>query len=95
MNSSEVFNLLTERLNRPLAEVKKIGDIAVEAFTKSLGENRNFSIPGFGTFGVRHRDKRKSYSPHHKQHVMLPEKDVVFFRPSKALQAKIREAANQ
>ena len=95
MNTSEVLHVLAERLDKPLAEVRRLGEITLGVFSKTLGENRSFSIPGFGTFGTRHREQRVSYSPHHQQHVMLPEKQIVFFRPSKALQAKIQATANQ
>ena len=95
MNTSEVLHVLAERLNKPLADVRKLGEVTLSVFMRTLGDDHSFTIPGFGTFGSRHREQRKLYSPHHQQHVLLPEKQVVFFKPSKALQAKISEAANQ
>jgi len=90
MNTSEVIQILSQRLQKPQTEIKNILKTTFEAFRSQLAEHNHFTVPGFGTFDIAERKPRKSYNPHLKKIMILPTKIVSVFRPSKSLKDKVK-----
>jgi DNA-binding protein HU-beta len=60
------------------------GIIAVE-----LDAGRKVVIPGFGTFGTRHRAARKGTNPATGKKINIPAKSYCYFKPGKTLRERV------
>ena len=90
MEHSEIVQKLADRLQITPKESHRLIQVLVKLFKEKLGKNNKFSIPGFGTFGTRVRKARKSYNPGTKSVMLVPKKNVVYFRPASHLKEKVK-----
>lgn len=72
------------------AETRRLLDVIVQTLSDHLAKGHRFTIPGLGTFSTTTRGERKSYNPHYKQHMQLPPKRVVDFKPSKGVKEELK-----
>ena len=92
MNTSELIKILSERLNKPQSEIKSTFNSVIAVLKEKLVKHNSFRIPSFGTFDIAERKHRKSYNPHFKKMMLVPQKIVGVFRPAKALRENINKA---
>lgn len=90
MEHSEIVQKLADRLQITPKESHRLIQVLVKLFTDKLGKNKKFSIPGFGTFGTRVRKERKAYNPATKSVMLVPKKNVVYFRPAAQLKNQMK-----
>lgn len=91
MNNSEFIKNLSERLGQSQREIKRLMKCSTQIFNKILDEDLSFTIPKLGTFKTHFREKRKSFSPHHKNFMMLPPKRTVTFHPGSYLKEHVKK----
>lgn len=91
MNTTDIVKLMAERLGKSQAEVRADLDSTLEVFTKHFGREEGFTLPGFGTFRVTLKDKRKSYNISKGENVLLPKKQVLEFSPSTTLKETTKD----
>jgi nucleoid DNA-binding protein len=89
MNTKEIIKSLSERLQKPEEEVTNIFKFTIETFREHLINHNYFSLPKFGTFDISERNHHKAYNPHYKKVMLIPNKVVALFRPSKALKENV------
>lgn len=58
----------------------------------ALGDGDKVVVTGFGTFGTRVRPSRSGTHPTSREKLVLPEKTICYFRPGKALKARLAKA---
>lgn len=79
VKAMEVINIIFD------AEPGK-GIIAVE-----LDAGRKLTIPGFGTFGTRHRAARMATNPSTGEKIQVKAKKYAFFKPGKTLRERVED----
>ncbi len=57
----------------------------------ALGEGRKVVITGFGTFGTKVRAARNGTNPSSREKIVIPARNTAYFRPGKALKARLGE----
>jgi len=62
------------------------GIIAVE-----LDAGHKVTIPGFGTFGTKHRAARTGTNPATKQKIEIAAKNYAYFKPGKTLRERVEK----
>lgn len=90
MNTSTIIKELSQRLDLPQTEIKRVYDSTFDAIKKSLGKQKGLVLQNFGSFSVKKRDRRKSFNPFKNIYIILPPKMVLSFKPSAALKAKVK-----
>lgn len=90
MNTKDVVAALAENWDMSKAESRRLLDVIVQTFCDNLAKGKSFTIPGLGTFSTHTREERKSYNPHYKQHMQLPPKRTVDFKPSKGVKEALK-----
>ena len=80
---------LIERISEDAQLSKKAAAGALEttfgAIAEAMGRDESVSLPGFGTFQVRHRAARTGRHPGNGSPIQIPASKSVGFKPSKAL----------
>ncbi len=90
MNTSEIVKELGERLQLTQKEARSRLDETFHIFKRIFGKGDGFSLPGFGTFKIQKRKKRKSFNPQKRRFMVLPPKLVLNFRPSASMKEKMK-----
>jgi len=90
MNTPEILKSLSKRLQKPEAEIAHVFKAAVQIFQENLVNHNYFRIPNFGSFDTIEKSHRLAYNPHYKKKMIIPNKVVALFRPSKALKDKVK-----
>ena len=82
MNKTDLIKMVAEKANKPTKEVAEI----IDSFFKELSQNlreKDVSIKDVGTFKKIIQPARIARNPATGEHVEVPEKEVVKFKPSK------------
>lgn len=90
MNQNEFIKNLALRLDLTQAETKKTLKSAIDMLTEVLDQDIPVTLPGLGTFSTAATRKRKSFSPHHDQMLMLPPKRTLRFRASSTIKNELK-----
>jgi len=90
MTYLELIDSIADSRDISKKEAKEIVEGIFGTLSDELSSGRGVSIPGLGTFTVKTKDARKSYSPHHEKYMMLPPKRVVEFSPSSGLKENLK-----
>ena len=90
MNNKEFTSVLTSRTKYNSREVTSLVKAAVSAITAELTEENSVIIPGFGTFEAKKRLERVLVNPTTKQHMLVPPKMTVSFKPNIALKTRVK-----
>ena len=68
---------------------KKISENLIDDFLLTIVENlkveKKLKISKFGTFSVRKKKSRLGRNPKTKENIMINERNVLFFKPSKSV----------
>ena len=89
MNTTEFVKELAQRLEITQRETRELVRLLQETIAKNLEKHQSICLRGFGTFGTRKAESRKSYNPAAKKYMMLPPKIALFFKPSDALKKRL------
>ncbi len=89
MNTTEFVKTLANRLEITQRETRELVRLLHETIAKNLEKHQSICLRGFGTFGTRKTEARKSYNPAAKKYMILPPKVVLFFKPSDALKKRL------
>ena len=90
MIKSELISLLSDK-NPHLTQqdIERVVNAIFEEISDSLSSGERVEIRGFGSFSVRHRSARKGRNPRTGEGVLVPEKNVPFFKTGKDLKEKL------
>ncbi len=83
---------LAEMISVELNVPKKYVDSIIVLFMKNVKETildgKNIFLRGFGTFGVKKRKQSRRRNPKTNGSIIVPEHNIVYFRPGKELKFK-------
>ena len=88
MNKADLITKLAPRLNINQDEARVVLNSVLEVITEALVEEKNLRLVDFGTFEVKQRAERMGHNPKTGEPVKIPAKEVVTFKPGKALGEK-------
>ncbi|MAY90682.1 MAG: integration host factor subunit beta [Rickettsiales bacterium] len=92
MNKSQLLEQLSNKFKHlPFREVEKLFEKIILTFADSLASGERIEIRDFGSFSIRHREKRKARNPKTGKEITVEAKKLIYFRSSKNLKSIINE----
>jgi DNA-binding protein HU-beta len=97
MNKTEMAEKVAKKCD--MSQAKALEVVATIFDTKpgtgiiatELDAGRKVQIPGFGTFGTKHRSARQGRNPQTGATIMIAAKKYPFFKPGKGLKDRVAE----
>lgn len=90
MNNKEFTSELAERLGYTIKDTSELISSLLSSMTQELEEGNMIAVQGFGSFEVKKKAERISINPASKQHMLVPPKLVLSYRPSNTLKDKFK-----
>ncbi len=91
MNKSELIESLAEELNLPSRTASSIISTILDAMTKSLVDDENVEIRGFGSFTVRKYKAYTGRNPKTGTKTQVKAKKLPFFKVGKELSEAVNK----
>lgn len=85
MNKSELIDHVAEATNQSKATVKAVLDAAAGVVRANLKPGKDIVLGDFGKISVSRREARDARNPSTGATIHVPAKNVVKFKPAKAL----------
>ena len=89
MNKNEMIKKLASSCALTQKDCRKVLNNFAELVGAELKNGDSINILGFGKFGVRYKNERKTYNPITKSNITIPATKVPFFKPGKSLKQSI------
>ncbi|MEF9931840.1 MAG: HU family DNA-binding protein [Bacteroidales bacterium] len=80
MNKKQLVKTLSQQTCMTLAESNSCLNAVLDIITKTLKDNDDVFLRGFGSFMIKDRKERRTMSLNTKQMITIPGKKVVKFR---------------
>jgi len=71
------------------ADIKQVVQMTLDRIIDVLAAKGRIELRNFGVFTVKKRKARKARNPRTGEEVMVPEKNVVTFKPGRLMQERI------
>ena len=88
----ELAEAVANRLGFPLSTCSDIVDSFFDSMKASMLDGSSIKLVHFGTFSVRDKNPRKGRNPRTGESITIQPRQIVSFRPSKKLRAKINNS---
>jgi nucleoid DNA-binding protein len=75
------------------SEIKMIVQMVLDGIIDVLVTEKRMEFRNFGVFEVRRRKARKARNPRTGEEVMIPERNVVTFRPGRRMHRRVLKAS--
>jgi nucleoid DNA-binding protein len=90
MTKADLVDRIAGRTGLTKRDVAVVVEALLDAIKEALAEHKHIEIREFGTFKVKKRRASMKYNPRDRsQKVIVPEKMVPVFKPSKFLKEKV------
>ena len=89
MNKSELIEALAEDITISRREATSVINTIVDAMTKTLVENENIEIRGFGSFSVKQYGSYQGRNPKTGKKIQVKPKKLPLFRVGKDLKDRV------
>jgi nucleoid DNA-binding protein len=90
MNSAELANALSKKLQMPKSEVTKKLEDTVSIITEELIKSNIVSLYNLGNLEIKKREERVCVNPTNGKRVLVPPKLIVKFKTSSTLKEKLK-----
>ncbi len=91
LTRKELAEALTNQLGYPRSTCADIVDSFFDNMKSSLMSNEPIKIVHFGTFTLRDKKPRNGRNPRTGETILIKERQMVSFKPSKRLREKVNE----
>jgi DNA-binding protein HU-beta len=91
MKQKELITAIAVKLDRSEAGVEKLLNAAVEVIKARLADGQSVALQGLGLLEVKRKEERLSVHPMTRMRTIVPPKQVVSFKQSTAIKAKLKE----
>jgi nucleoid DNA-binding protein len=91
MNKKQIAERIFKMLDIKRFEAYSFIDLFIEAIGEQLAAGEKVVISNFGTFKVVERLQKKVINPNNKEEMVIPERRIVKFLPSKNLKELVRK----
>jgi nucleoid DNA-binding protein len=85
MNKNQLASHLAQSLNKSRKECRDFLDATLLLLEKTLAQQEDISLSGFGTFKLKRRPSREARNPATGERVVAKEKMIPVFTPAKSL----------
>ena len=85
----DIVKRIARRLNLSQVDTKKVVQSVLDEIVEALATEGRLELRDFGVFQVKRRAARKARNPKTGDEVIVPERDVVTFKPGKVFQDRI------
>jgi nucleoid DNA-binding protein len=90
MTKADLVDIVAGKTGLTKRDVAQVVEALLEAIKVSLAQHKHIEIREFGTFKVKKRKASMKYNPRDRsQKVVVPEKMVPVFKPSKFLKERV------
>ena len=90
MTKADLVDIVAGKTGLTKGDVAQVVEALLEAIKASLATHKHIEIREFGTFKVKRRKASMKYNPRDRsQKVVVPEKMVPVFKPSKFLKERV------
>jgi len=83
MTKADLIQEVTERTGLPKRDVAAVVNALFESLKSAFFRKERIELRGFGIFTTKNRKPRIGRNPKTKEEVVIPERTVVVFKPSK------------
>ncbi len=90
MNNKDFILELSNRLEYSVKETNQMMEVLIAEMTQQLQDGNAIAIYGFGTFETKKKAERITINPISKQHLLVPPKIILSYRPSTLLKDKFK-----
>ena len=91
MTKKEISNKIAERLRISQRLVLQAVQLLFDGITETLVDEGRIELRNFGVFEVKKRQARKARNPRTGEHVSVPAKIAVTFKPGREMERRINE----
>jgi len=89
LTKAEMADRLFEELGLNKREAKELVEMFFDEITKSLENNKQVKLSGFGNFDLRSKRSRPGRNPKTGEEIPISARRVVTFRPGQKLKARV------
>jgi len=83
LNKTELINIISRKTDMEFLKAKQLIDTFCDTIMSEVKQGNRVQISGFGTFELRNRKSKKGRNPQTGESIIIPERSVPFFKPSK------------
>jgi DNA-binding protein HU-beta len=83
LNKTELINIISRKTDMEFLKAKQLIDTFCNTIMSEVKQGNRVQISGFGTFELRNRKAKKGRNPQTGEQIVIPERSVPFFKPSK------------
>jgi len=87
LTKAEIVEEIYDKLGLTKKDIARVIDLFFEIVKDGLKRGEHIELRGFGTFEVRTREERSARNPKTGESVVVPKRNVPYFRPGKDLKA--------
>lgn len=91
MNNKAFIAELSDRTGFTQEDTQRLVRAVIDAMTVEFERGNQVSIDRLGTFAVKKRLEREIINPATKQHMLVPPKLVLSFRPAATVKEKLKK----
>ena len=91
MVKADLVDIIAREVGITKVKAELAVDSIIHALKESLARGDRIELRGFGVFEVKRRAPRKARDPRTGETMDVPERNVVVFRPGRALEARLAE----
>lgn len=91
MSKEVMISTIAEELSMTKVAAAKTFDAVFDVLVGYLKKEGSIRLPGFGTFSVKKRAAREGRNPSTGEHIKIPARKVVTFKPAKDLKERVEK----
>ena len=87
----ELVKTIAEKTALTQVQTSEVIQLALELIAKAIVTEGRMELRNFGVFEVKHRNPRKARDPRTGKTMDVPARNVIVFRPGRALEEQLAE----
>lgn len=91
MTKADIVNEISKQTGIEKVAVKKTVEAFMDSIKKSLKDNKNVYLRGFGSFIVKKRAKKTARNISKNTTIIIPEHFIPSFKPAKSFVNKVKQ----
>jgi len=89
LTRKEISDIVHNKLGYPKSSCTKLVDTFLRSMKSTLIDGESIKLVHFGTFNVKDKKPRKGRNPQTGEEIIIKERQMINFRPSKKLRQQI------
>lgn len=85
MNKAELARAIAKETGLKIKEVNKVLDAFTDISEQELAKGETIRLVNFGAFVPEHKEPRHGTNPKTQEHIVIPARNTVKFKPGKDL----------